>query len=686
MEEKKFCLNKDTRIELAKVPVTKPVERAAARLKRDMNLVLSDTGVHSVIRLVFSPMEAEEYQIFFPEAENTPDWNVMVLSAGDDLGFVYGLNYISETWLQIEPFWFWNDQKITNKERILIPMIPVQSAGSFIKFRGWFINDEVLISTWKVNGDSDLVWEMVFEALLRLGGNMVIPGTDQNSRLHRQLATDMGLYISHHHAEPLGAEMFSRAYPQLNPSYDEHPELFRSLWKAGIEEQKEMKVIWNLGFRGQGDCPFWENDERYQTPSARGELISRVMEEQAELVREQVKQPLFCTNLYGEIMELYMQGHIKLPEQTIRIRADNGYGKMVSRRQGLYNPRIKALPDEKEQREKEKQGIYYHVSFYDLQAANHITMQPNSLEFIISELKESFACGVREYLIVNCSNVKPHVYFLEAVARMWKDGSLDAEEYKEEYLKTYYQAFNPEVLHRLKECMDGYAKAVISYGANEDEHAGEQFYTYMTRGFYHSWLQGKTKECQESLSWATGRIPFSDQIEWYLKHCEDGLSRFEVLYEKCSAVERTLEDPALWEDSLMLQVNLHRLCLKGCVAFSQSYQQFDAEHYQESFYLMGQAAEFFTKANQAMRDREHDKWNGFYENECLSDIKQTAYLLNHLMAYIRNIGEGPHFYAWQREFLYSETDRNVMLITNFENHVTDGELYQYMKNSRAGAS
>ena len=419
---------------------------------------------------------------------------------------------------------------------------------------------------------------------------------------------------------------------------------------------------------------------------ARGELISRVMEEQAELVREKVKQPLFCTNLYGEVMELYMQGHIKLPEQTIRIRADNGYGKMVSRRQGLYNPRIPALPDEKEQREKEKQGIYYHVSFYDLQAANHITMQPNSLEFIISELKESFACGVREYLIVNCSNVKPHVYYLEAVARMWKEGGLDAEAYKEDYLRTYYQACNPEVLFRLKECMDGYAKAVVPYGTNEDDHAGEQFYTYMTRGFYHSWLQGKTKKCQESLSWATGRIPFTDQIEWYLNHCEDGLSRFEALYEKCSAVERTLEDPTLWEDSLMLQVNLHRLCLKGCVAFGRSYKQFEAEHYQEAFYLMGQAAEFFAEANQAMRDREHDKWNGFYENECLSDIKQTAYLLNHLMAYIRNIGEGPHFYAWQREFLYSETDRNVMLITNFENHVTDGELYQYMKRSRAGAS
>ena len=57
---------------------------------------------------------------------------------------------------------------------------------------------------------------MAFETLLRCGGNMTIPGTDKNSRLNRQMAADMGLWITHHHAEPLGAEIFARAYP-ANP-------------------------------------------------------------------------------------------------------------------------------------------------------------------------------------------------------------------------------------------------------------------------------------------------------------------------------------------------------------------------------------------------------------------------------------------------------------------------------------
>ena len=93
----------------------------------------------------------------------------------------------------------------------------------------------------------------------------------------------MGLWITHHHAEPLGAEMFLRAYPDKNPSFKENPELFRGLWEEGIQRQQNQKEIWNLGFRGQGDTPFWETDPMYDTPEKRGALISRIIEEQYEL-------------------------------------------------------------------------------------------------------------------------------------------------------------------------------------------------------------------------------------------------------------------------------------------------------------------------------------------------------------------------------------------------------------------
>ena len=54
----------------------------------------------------------------------------------------------------------------------------------------------------------------------------MIPGTDKNSRIYAPIASNMGLMVTHHHAEPLGAEMFLRTYPDLEPSYLKHKDLF----------------------------------------------------------------------------------------------------------------------------------------------------------------------------------------------------------------------------------------------------------------------------------------------------------------------------------------------------------------------------------------------------------------------------------------------------------------------------
>ena len=56
--------------------------------------------------------------------------------------------------------------------------------------------DETLLSHWKVERRADLPFIMTFETLLRLGGNMVIPGTGKNAHIYRQAAADMGALSS----------------------------------------------------------------------------------------------------------------------------------------------------------------------------------------------------------------------------------------------------------------------------------------------------------------------------------------------------------------------------------------------------------------------------------------------------------------------------------------------------------
>lgn len=316
------------------------VQLALRSLRRDMEKTFTPSEEEGLkIRLVRRPAEEECFVL-----EQTE--NVLELGADSELGFVYGIYEISRRFLGVQDFWFWNDQQFERRERIEVAQgFFYRSEPYRVWLRGWFVNDEVLISAWSVDRDPKRPWEMVFETLLRCGGNMVIPGTDKNSVRYRKLASDMGLFITHHHAEPLGAEMFARAYPDLKASYAEHGNLFRKLWREGIKSQRDLHVVWNLGFRGQGDCPFWEDDPQYNTDEARGTLMSKLIRIQYDMVKQSDPDAVCCTNLYGETMELYKKGLLKLPGDVIHIWADNGFGKMVSRRQGNHNPRVSALPE-----------------------------------------------------------------------------------------------------------------------------------------------------------------------------------------------------------------------------------------------------------------------------------------------------------------------------------------------------
>lgn len=669
-----FRLTRETEIVMPSTMDTEPVRRAAARFYRDMEMTLEPVAAQKsricLREAAESGLEAEAYRIW---GEGGQD---LTLEASDELGFIYGLLYLSEACLGVLPFWFWNDQQFTRRAEIIIPEAEYRSRPRKVTFRGWFINDEVLISHWDGGKNREYPWEMAMEALLRCGGNLVIPGTDKNSKLYAGLASGMGLWITQHHAEPLGAEMFLRAYPDKEPSFQLYPELFRGLWREGILRQKDSKVIWNLGFRGQGDVPFWEHDPQYDTPEKRGQLISSIMREQYELVKHYVENPCFCTNLYGETMELYQQGCLEIPEDVITIWADNGYGKMVSRRQGNHNPRIPALPASRTSCGN-GHGVYYHVSFYDLQAANVLTTIPNSMEFVERELRSAYDSGIQDMWLINCSNVKPHVYPLDFLASLWNGWQYGPEEHLQRYLRQYYTEENQDGLAGMRDCINAYFKAMIPYGEKEDEHAGEQFYHYVTRILICHWrMDGGLSGCEE-LQWCAPDLDFAGQIRWFAGLCREGLPSLRRLVECCEAAGGA---DRLWQDSFLLQAEIHLYSAEGVVSFGEAYEAYSRKEYLQAFYLLGQAADRVALAQKALEESSHGKWQGFYKNDCQTDVKQTVYLLRQLMGYVRNLGEGPYFYRWQRLVLDRKEDRGIFLLTNEENHMTDEALYQGLRD------
>lgn len=663
-----FILSRNTRVNCD--GMSAPVVNAAAMLERDIKKAFNDSGALQNDIILETDLSTE------PECFVIESGDRITVKASDELGFIYGLLYISGKFIGIKPFWFWLDQKIEKTDVIEIPDGIYRNKKPCVRFRGWFINDEVLIQRWSVNGDTTEPWKMAFEALLRCGGNMVIPGTDRNSRKYRDLAAGMGLWITHHHAEPLGAEMFIRAYPELKPSFSEHSELFIGLWEQSVKEQKNNKTIYSLGFRGQGDYPFWNDDTsgKYDTPESRGKLIGDIIEMQRQIVLKYDPNAEFCTNLYGEVMELYNGGYIDFADDIIKISADNGFGKMCVRRTGANNPRISSLPE----KAVSAGGIYYHVSFYDLQAAAHIVQLPNSIDFVMSELDEVMSRNMNDYWIINCSNIRPHAYYLDAIRKKWFGETVSDAVHSVEFVNDYYGGESA-----VADCLAHHADHMLPYGKEADEHAGDQFYNENIRRIAVMCIRQNFAFCPE-LSWFTGECrDLTEQVHKFRDTALSGIDDLKKYYDICKSVSGSLKNKKeLFDSIILMQASIHYFCAAGMIKFADGYDLFRAGKYIHSFMKLGEAAELYRKANDMMRGGEYGIWQGFYFNDCFADIKHTAYMIEKMMGLVRELGDNSRHDLWYRKACYDIRDRFVMTLLVDDNHMEDWELYTALRDSK----
>jgi hypothetical protein len=653
----------------------KPVLNALSMLKRDMKQTLEAPKAAEANQIVIAPPDGTIFEESWT-IKVTPD--KMTVHTGGSLGCVYALLYISEHFLGITPFWFWNDQHFTKAPSVPVPAGLYHSPRYAVRFRGWFINDEVLIENWAAEPENTEHWCMIFESLLRCGGNMIIPGTDTNSRKYRALAADMGFWITHHHAEHLGADMFVRVYPGETPSYAENSALFEQLWEQVVIGQKNYRVIWALGFRGQGDCPFWENNPSRVTVKQRGERINSVMNRQYEILKHHVDNPLCYVNLYGEIAELYQAGYLEFPPGVIKVWADNGYGRMVSRRQGGGNPKILALPTPGD---KGPHGIYYHCSFHDLQASNHLTMSPNSVEFLASELGKTLEAGAGEFWIVNCGSVKPHVHLLDLITAIWRSGTIgiiEVNAWRLRYVRTYYGEKNAEATTAL---FGEYASCTAHYGPHDDDRAGEQIWHHPVRKLLYRWMSGNTEHSVESLSWLTGGLRFPEQVKRLEAVCRETLPGWEAFCGKCAALLPALDEHSrrLFNDSLYLQGRLQLTGASGALAFCKSFRAHASGDKVLAFLLADKSRSCYEESVKALSEAEHGKWAGYYRGDCLTDIHLTAFCLQALTAYLRVLGDGTDFHKWERDFLTPAAEQKVMLLSSKQRAMTNEELVAVLR-------
>lgn len=663
-----FEISRNTSVEISDVlnPVLK---HAQMILRRDIHKKTSEEGAVNKIYLKLKedadiPKEHYEMRLNGTEA---------IVTASTPIGVMYGALAISRSVLGIDDFWYWMDTPIHKVPSVEWTNFDLHLPKYKTKFRGWFVNDELLLMTWKDHDSNQYVWNRVFETALRVGCNTIIPGTDLTSHKNRKTASNFGLIIAQHHAEPLGAAMFARKYPHLTASYIKYPELFRGLWKDAILAQRDLNVVYSLGFRGQGDKPFWVDDNsRKWTKQEIAKVINKIIREQYDMVRKYDPDAPMAINIYGELTGLYREGLLDFPDDVMEIWADSGYGAMVSRRQGLDNPRVPIL-DVPNPHHRER-GLYYHAGFHDLQASNFLGLMSNSPAFVSSELCKARQNNMDTIELINTGNVKPHVLYLREIAKTWREDykARSLDEILQDYVNTYYTEDQDKLIEYYKQ----YWENTVQYGKHKDETAGDEFAPFIIRRIIQAWVtpNGKLTDA----GWLVNEGSLAGDLQKIKEMIAPSLDKWTELVHNLEVLLVEMKDQhnrnVLYGDLYMSAIN--QSCgLNALYHLLMAYDMTQAARKRDdliyAFLQADDAVRIMNKILTVREDNPSPKWRDFYENDADNDVPLAVYKLKFLRQYIRNLGDTADEDDWERRFVKVPSEARIMTLWTTHREMSD---------------
>jgi hypothetical protein len=171
-------------------------------------------GVDATLPDAVRPAQIGAPESFSIRAVTTPGGKEIVLSGADMRGTLYAIYQFSEDFLGVDPLYYWTDKVPAHQDSIAVPAtLDHEFPAPVWKYRGFFLNDEDLLTGW-APGEKDKagisldVWNKVYETILRLKGNMVVPGSwifPDDPQVG--LAGKRGLIVNQHHATPVGVNV-----------------------------------------------------------------------------------------------------------------------------------------------------------------------------------------------------------------------------------------------------------------------------------------------------------------------------------------------------------------------------------------------------------------------------------------------------------------------------------------------
>jgi len=609
--------------------------------------------------------------------------SIVCLMGADMRGTIFAIYQFSQSYLGVDPMYLWTDKQPEKRNAITLPtdFTRVYPKPVF-RYRGFFPNDEDLLTGWipaekgQQTGISLKTWDNIYETILRLKGNMVVPGTwifPDDAQVH--LATERGLIVNQHHAIPLGVNV--ARWPKDVPyNFSTHPEILERAWTNAVAAYKpDEEILWSVGLRGLSDSSYATLD-----PSVRnndpllGERVSQAIADQIKIVRAKYPNAQFVTDLWQEGARLMQKGYLKIPPEVTLVWADTGYGDMQDGGQVAAG-----------------QGAYFHVAMMNGQANQLSEMVP--VARIQSELGRYIRAGATSYLLVNTSDIRPVAMTTRALMEVAWGGlpndKVDDTAYYKRWATEEFGAKSADALTALyKEYFAapalrprGFPGAPRAAAAPTTENEvkreyGDQHYHSEIRRILLDTLSEHQVAAMPSQSpkWTPPRLfPSFDAkvrqefLDQDIKDCEAAQPRWDAVWDHAVAAE-ALVDPDrrdYYQAEVLTMITINRESNRSLLLVAKAVEHAEAGHTDQARAEVAEALQALDAIQESMTKAEYGKWKNWYRGDWLTGVYRTRQLVqsyaDHLQDPLAKLPAPVAWSGWEAYFhiMEYEGDRTV---------------------------
>jgi hypothetical protein len=322
----------------------------------------------------------------------------LVIVGSDKRGTIYGIYDLSAQ-IGVSPWYWWADVPIPHHDNLFITPGKYVEKGPAVKYRGIFINDEApAFSGWakeKFGGANHLVYEKMFELILRLKGNYLWPAMwgnafNDDDKLNPVLADKYGVVMGTSHHEPMDrAQQEWKRYGSGAWNYETNGPVLRDFWRKGIENMGSKETIVTVGMRGDGDMPMTEGSNIA--------LLEKIVKDQRQIIvnvtgKDAAQTPQMWA-LYKEVQAYYDKG-MRVPDDVTLLLCDDNWGN------------IRKLPKLGAPARKGGYGIYYHFDYVG-DPRNYKWVNTNQISKTWEQMHLAYEYNARQVWIVNVGDLKP---------------------------------------------------------------------------------------------------------------------------------------------------------------------------------------------------------------------------------------------------------------------------------------